>query len=151
MNMDKETYKKYVKAHAKRSPIFKNCVFAFLCGGTICTLASTFKAVYMQCLSFPEEDASTLTSVTLIFIAAAFTGFGLFDRIAKFAGGGTLLPITGFANAVVSPAIDAKAEGFILGVGAKVFTVAGPVILYGTAASVVWGIVYWVCKRFFGC
>ncbi len=91
-----------------------------------------------------QQGAKTLVSVTLIFLAAVLTGFGVFDKIAKFAGAGTLVPITGFANAVVSPAIEYKAEGFILGVGAKMFTIAGPVIVYGTVASVIYGVVYWV-------
>ena len=92
----------------------------------------------------PQREAGTLCSVTLIFVAALLSGLGLFERIAKRAGGGTLVPITGFANSVVSPAIDSKAEGLILGVGAKIFTVAGPVLLYGTLAGAVWGIVYWI-------
>ncbi|MBE6693596.1 MAG: stage V sporulation protein AC [Ruminococcaceae bacterium] len=150
MNMDTETYKKFAKAHAPKSPCLKNCVCAFLVGGAICTFAQLLNSVYGQYLSMSREDAGTLTSVTLIFIAVMLTGFGVFDRIAKYAGGGTLLPITGFANSVASPAIDAKSEGFILGVGAKIFTVAGPVILYGTAASVVWGVIYWACKAL-GC
>lgn len=151
MNMDKETYKKYVKAHAKSSPTLKNCIFAFLIGGGICMLAQSLKEIYIQFLSMSAEDAGTLTSATLIFIAALLTGVGVFDVIAKAAGGGTLLPITGFANAVASPAIDAKSEGFILGVGAKVFTVAGPVILYGTVTSVIWGVIYWAYKLMTSC
>ena len=94
------------------------------------------------------ENAGTTTAIILVLIAVVLTGLGLFDRIAKRAGGGTLVPITGFANAVASPAIDARSEGFVLGVGAKIFTVAGPVLLYGTAAGTLYGIIYWICTLF---
>ena len=150
MNMDTKTYKKFVKAHAPKSPCIKNCIWAFLVGGGICTLGQLLNSLYKAYIFTDEKDAGTLASVTLVFLAVVLTGVGVFDSIAKRAGGGTLLPITGFANAVASPAIDAKSEGFILGVGAKIFTVAGPVILYGTSASVLWGIIYWVCKQL-GC
>ena len=123
MNITPETYKKYATARAERSPILKNCT-------GLCHMS--------------KEDAGTLTACTLVLIAAVLTGFGIFDRIAKFAGAGTLVPITGFANAVVSPAIDSKSEGLIPGVGTKIFTVAGPVLLYGTLAGVVYGVIYWI-------
>ena len=135
-------YKKYAEGRAQKSPIAKDCVMAFLWGGSICTLSQILKEIYKNFLS--AKDAGTLASVTLIFIATLLTGFGIFDKIAKHAGAGTLVPITGFANAVASPAIDTKGEGFILGVGAKIFTVAGPVILYGTAAGAVYGVIYWL-------
>ena len=93
-----------------------------------------------------EQSAKTLVSVTLIFAAAVLTGFGVFDKIAKFSGAGTLVPITGFANSMVSPAIEYKTEGFVLGVGAKMFSIAGPVIAYGVAASVIYGVIYWICQ-----
>ena len=96
----------------------------------------------------PEEDAGTLTSVTLIFVAVVLSGVGIFDRIAKVAGAGTLVPITGFANSVVSPAIDSHSEGLILGVGAKIFTVSGPVLLYGTLAGSIYGVILWIVSRF---
>ncbi len=146
MNIDKKTYQKYADGRAKKSPCAKNCVKAFLIGGAICTAAQGLKDVYVKFL--PEKDACTLVSVTLIFITAVLTGIGVFDRIAKHAGAGTLVPITGFANAVSSCALDSKGEGFILGVGAKIFTIAGPVILYGTAAGTVFGIIYWCIKMF---
>ena len=104
--------------------------------------------LYGSVLGLPEKESGTLCSVTLIFIAALLSGLGLFEKIAKHAGGGTLVPITGFANSVVSPAIDSKAEGFVLGVGAKIFTVAGPVLLYGTFAGAIWGVIYWVSVLF---
>ena len=144
MNIDKEEYKKYAKKHAKRSPLLKNCFKAFIFGGAICSLGQGFIDIYSKLLGLDKELAGTLTSITLIFIAVVLTAFCIFDKIAKHAGAGTLVPITGFANAVVSPAIDSKSEGFILGVGAKIFTVAGPVILYGVAAGVVYGVIYWI-------
>lgn len=143
MNIDKKTYKKYATAHAPRSPLAKNCLWAFLVGGAICTLGQFLTSVY-KVWGLGEEDAGTLTSVTLIFLAALLTGIGVFDCIAKHAGAGTLVPITGFANSVVSPAIDTKSEGLVLGVGSKIFTVAGPVLLYGTLAGALYGVIYWV-------
>lgn len=147
MNMDKKSYKAYTEARAPRSPLIKDCLHAFLVGGLICTLAQGLNLLYMNA-GLPKEDAATLTSVTLVAAAALLTGLGWFVKIAKFAGAGTLVPITGFANAVVSPAIDCKAEGWVLGVGAKIFTVAGPVLLYGTLAGALWGVVYWICGLF---
>lgn len=148
MNMEKETYRKLAEAHAPRSPIGKDCLRAFLFGGGICALAQGIKEMWMSFGGFESEDAGTLTSVTLIFAAVVLTGLGWFDRIAKIAGAGTLVPITGFANAVVSPAIDSHAEGLILGVGAKIFTVAGPVLLYGTLAGSVYGLIYYLISLF---
>lgn len=143
MNMSNETYKKYAEARAPKSPIFKDCLRAFFVGGLICLLAQGLKDVYMHFLGMEQEDAGTLVAVTLVFVAILLTGLGIFDRIAKFAGAGTLVPITGFANAVASPAIDSKSEGWVLGVGAKIFTVAGPVLLYGTLSGALYGVVYW--------
>lgn len=140
--MDKNEYAAYAKKAAAKSPVLKNCLLAFVTGGAICVLAQVLKNVYSGFLS--DKDSASLTSVTLIFIAVLLTGIGVFDRIASFAGAGTLVPITGFANAVASCAIDSKYEGFVLGVGAKIFTIAGPVILYGTAAGVVYGVIYWI-------
>lgn len=144
MNMDKKTYKKYADAHAPASPIVKNCIWAFFVGGAICAIGQGLLLLYKEVCGLSQKDAGTLCSVTLIFVAALLSGLGLFEKIARRAGGGTLVPITGFANSVVSPAIDSKAEGFVLGVGAKIFTVAGPVLLYGTLAGAVWGIIYWI-------
>lgn len=148
MNIEKKTYKKYAAAHAPTSPIAKDCVMAFLIGGLICGIGQGLLFLYRDALSIAEKDAGTLVSVTLIFVAALLSGLGVFEKIAKRAGGGTLVPITGFANAVVSPAIDSKAEGLVLGVGAKIFTVAGPVLLYGTLAGAVWGVIYWIITLF---
>ena len=142
--MTPKEYEKLASRLAPKSPMWKDCLGAFLVGGLICTLGQGLTTVYTKLCHIPKDDAGTLTAATLVLIAAILTGLGVFDRIAKFAGAGTLVPITGFANAVVSPAVDAKSEGFILGVGAKIFTVAGPVLLYGTLAGVVWGVIYWI-------
>lgn len=149
MNMDKKTYQKYADARAKKSPILKNCFFAFLFGGVICTIAEILHTVYSDVIMLEEEDALTLVSVSLIFAAALLTGLGVFDKIAKIAGAGTLVPITGFANSVVSPAIDTKSEGWVLGVGAKIFTIAGPVLLYGILSGALYGVIYWIVQSFF--
>ena len=127
----------------------QNCIHAFLVGGGVCLFAEGMIQLLTRAASLSRETAGTWSSVTLIAIAVFLTAIGVFDKIARFAGGGTLLPITGFANAVASPAIDSRAEGFVTGVGAKIFTVAGPVLLYGTAAGTVYGIIYWVCTLIF--
>ena len=142
MNFDKENYKKFADAHAKKSPLGKNCLHAFIVGGGICAFAQVLIFIY-SALGATKENASSYTAVSLVLISAVLTGLALFEKIAKFAGAGTLVPITGFANAVVSPAIDSRAEGLILGVGSKIFTVAGPVLLYGTLAGTLYGIFYW--------
>ena len=144
MNMSQKTYQKYADARAPKSPVVKDCSRAFLVGRLICAVAQGLTDVYTRLCGMAKEDAGTLTAVTLVLIAAVLTGLGVFDRIAKFAGAGTLVPITGFANAVVAPAVEFKTEGFILGVGAKMFTIAGPVIVYGVLASVVHGLIYWI-------
>ena len=148
MNIEKKSYKKFADAHAPSSPIVKNCIWAFFVGGLICAVGQGLILLYTEVCGLGKKDAGTLCSVTLIFIAALLSGLGLLEKIAKHAGGGTLVPITGFANSVVSPAIDSKAEGFILGVGAKIFTVAGPVLLYGILAGAIWGVIYWIIGLF---
>ena len=144
--MDKKTYKRFADAHAPRSPLLKNCRNAFLAGGSICLFGELLRNAYANLLLLPTDDASALTSITLVFLAAILSGVGVFDRIARVAGAGTLVPITGFANSVASPAIDSRAEGYILGVGAKIFTIAGPVTVYGVTASVVYGLIYWIMQ-----
>ena len=141
---NKKDYRTYAKARAAKSKSLKNCTLAFISGGLICVLGEGFFDVYKNFMD--EKTASTLVSVTLIFIAALLTSLGIFDKIAKHAGAGTLVPITGFSNAMTSPALDTKSEGYIMGVGAKMFTVAGPVIVYGVAASVIYGVIYWMCS-----
>lgn len=148
MNIEKKSYKKFADAHAPSSPTVKNCIWAFLVGGFICAVGQGLTLLYSEVCGLGKKDAGTLCSVTIVFIAALLSGLGWFEKIAKHAGGGTLVPITGFANSVVSPAIDSKAEGFILGVGAKIFTVAGPVLLYGILAGAVWGVIYWIIGLF---
>lgn len=143
--MTNEEYAKLVKDISPPSPIVKNCIWAFLVGGTICCLGQLMKTGY-QALGLDEESAGTAVSMSLVFLSALLTGLSVYDDIAKRAGAGTLVPITGFANAVAAPAIEFKTEGFILGVGAKMFTIAGPVIVYGVSASVVYGIIYYFCQ-----
>lgn len=139
---DKE-YQQMTKKASPNSPVAMDCLKAFLFGGFLCTLGEViFQLVQRAGLS--EQNARLTVSVSLIFLAVVLTGFQVFDDIAKHAGAGTLVPITGFANSVVAPAIEFKAEGYILGVGAKMFTIAGPVIVYGTVASVVYGVIYWI-------
>ena len=144
MNIDKKQYKKYADAHAPKSPLLKDCVRAFLVGGGICVLAEALTSLYLTCFDLSKETASTLTSITLIFIAVTLTALGIFDKIAKHAGAGTLVPITGFSNAMTSPALDTKSEGYIMGVGAKMFTVAGPVLLYAMLSGAVCGSLYYL-------
>ncbi len=141
--MKKEEYSKLVKEKSPNSPVVINCLKAFLAGGLICLLGQGLTTLYKN-LNIPEPDAKTLTSVSLVFFGVLLTVLGIYDRIAKHAGAGTLLPITGFANSIASPAIEFRSEGFILGVGAKIFSIAGPVIAYGTMASVIYGFVYWI-------
>ena len=145
--MNEQEYGKLVKEMSPNSPIVKDCIWAFLIGGLICTVGQVFTNLYAW-LGLEKTDAGTATSMTLVLISAILTGFSVYDDIAKHAGAGTLVPITGFANAVVSPAIEFKTEGFVLGVGAKMFTIAGPVIVYGVSASVVYGVIYWITTLF---
>lgn len=140
MKMTNQEYKKYVEKKAKPSPMWKDLLWAFCVGGGICAGGQGLSTLY-QYLGATKEDAGTWVSITLIFLAALLTGLGVFDDIAKHAGAGTLVPITGFANAVASPAIDFKSEGLVTGMAAKMFTVAGPVIVFGVAASVIYGLV----------
>ena len=147
--MRSEEYQKYVNRRAGRSPLLKDCFFAFLVGGAICAFAEALHFAY-DALVIQPETAKGLVSVSLVFLAAFFTGVGLFDDLAKVAGAGTLVPITGFANAVVSPAIDNKSEGFIMGVGAKMFVIAGPVIVYGILSSAVYGVIYYIINGMMG-
>ena len=147
MYMTDKEYQKLVQSLAKPSPMGKDCWNAFWIGGLICVigqlLINGFAALGME-----KQDASTAASMTLVALSALLTGLSLYDDIAKHAGAGTLVPITGFANSVAAPAVEFKTEGFILGVGAKMFTIAGPVIVYGVSASVVYGLIYWITTLF---
>lgn len=140
MDMTNEEYGRYVAGMAKPSPLWKDLIWAFLVGGLICTLGQGLGDLYRS-WGLDKTDAGTATSVTLIFLSALFTALGWFDKLAQHAGAGTLVPITGFANAVASPALEFKSEGLVLGVGARIFAIAGPVLVYGISASVVYGVV----------
>ena len=140
MNMTPKEYNRYVARLAKKSPLGKDLLNSFLIGGLICVIGQLILNGYTA-LDLPEQDAAAATSVSLVFLSAVLTGLSVYDDLAKIAGAGTLVPITGFANAVVSPAIEFKAEGFITGMAAKMFIIAGPVIVYGTVASVLYGVI----------
>ena len=145
--MTEREYGKLVKEMAPGSPMVKDCINAFWIGGLICVLGQLAINGYMA-LGFDKQMAGTAASMSLVALSALLTGLSLYDDIAKHAGAGTLVPITGFANSVAAPAVEFKTEGFILGVGAKMFTIAGPVIVYGVSASVVYGIIYWITTLF---
>lgn len=147
MKMSKREYAQYVKEMSPNSPFWKDVLLAFLIGGAICTVGQAVLNGFTA-MGLDEQQAGTATSITMVFFSAVLTALSLYDNLAKHAGAGTLVPITGFANAVVSPAIEFKTEGFILGVGAKMFTIAGPVIVYGLSASVVYGVIYWITTLF---
>ena len=142
--MTEKQYAKLVKDLSPASPVGLDCLKAFMIGGLICAIGQGFINGYTA-LGLEKTDAGTAASMTLVALSALLTGLSLYDNIAKHGGAGTLVPITGFANAIAAPAIEFKTEGFILGVGAKMFTIAGPVIVYGVSASVVYGIIYWLC------
>lgn len=145
--MTEKQYNALVKEMSPKSPLGRDCRNAFVIGGLICTIGQFFINTYTK-LGLSSQDASTAASMTLVAISALLTGLSLYDNIAKHAGAGTLVPITGFANAIAAPAVEFKTEGFILGVGAKMFTIAGPVIVYGVSASVVYGLIYWIATLF---
>jgi stage V sporulation protein AC len=141
--MTEKEYAKLVKDLSPKSPLWKDCMKAFLIGGLICTLGQLILNGYLA-LGLEKKDAFTAMSMTLVALSALLTGLSVYDDIAKHGGAGTLVPITGFANAVAAPAVEFKTEGFILGVGAKIFQIAGPVIVYGVSASVLYGFIYWL-------
>ena len=145
MKVTKREYQAMSKKAAPPSPIFKDCVKAFLVGGTICTLGQVIVSLAVES-GMPTKDARTLCSLILIALSVLCTGLNIYDNIAKHAGAGTLVPITGFANSIASAAMEFKSEGWVLGLGAKIFTIAGPVIVYGTVASVVYGLIYWILQ-----
>ena len=147
MKMSWAEYNRMVDALAPKSKTGRNCLAAFLVGGLICTLGQVFVNIY-QAFDLSKDNASTAAGISLILLSAILSGIAVYDDIAKIAGAGTLVPITGFANAIVSPAVEFKTEGMILGTAAKMFTIAGPVIVYGVSASVVYGIIYWITTLF---
>ncbi|MGM9615242.1 MAG: stage V sporulation protein AC [Oscillospiraceae bacterium] len=141
MRMSKKEYSDFVKQREPKSPLGMDLLRAFVIGGLICCIGQALSMVYERYAGLDKEAAGTAVSITLVGLSALLTGLNIYDQIARFAGAGTLVPITGFANSVVSPALEFKSEGFILGTAAKMFTIAGPVITYGLAASVVYGVI----------
>ena len=141
--MTEKQYGALVARMAPKSPMLRDCLNAFWIGGLICVVGQIFMNCY-GAWGLEKQDAGTAASMTLVALSALLTGLSVYDDIAKHAGAGTLVPITGFANAIAAPAVEFKTEGFVLGVGAKMFTIAGPVIVYGLAASVVYGFIYWL-------
>ena len=145
--MTEREYNKLVEDMAPKSPMWKDCLNAFWIGGLICVIGQLFVNLYSY-LGLDETNAGTAASMSLVALSALLTGLSLYDDIAKHAGAGTLVPITGFANAIAAPAVEFKTEGMILGTAAKMFTIAGPVIVYGVSASVVYGLIYWITTLF---
>ena len=145
MDLSNQEYDKFVAQRAKRSPVVKDCLLAFLIGGAICTVGQVILDFYTR-MGLEKTDASTAASITLVALSALLTGLNLYNKLARYGGAGTLVPITGFANAVVAPAMDFKSEGFITGMAVKMFTIAGPVIVYGVLASMVYGLVCWALQ-----
>ena len=143
MDMTPQEYQAYIKEKQDTSPLLKNVALAFAVGGLICVLGQLISSAWTS-LGLEKEDVAAATSVSLVFLSAVLTALGLYHRLARFAGAGTLVPITGFANSVVSPAIDFRAEGVITGTAVKMFTIAGPVIVFGTAASALYGLILWL-------
>lgn len=145
--MTERQYDKIVRELSPKSPMWKDCFHAFWIGGLICVLGQALINAYSW-LGMDKDGAATAVSITLVSLSALLTGLSLYDDIARHAGAGTLVPITGFANAIAAPAVEFKTEGMILGTAAKMFTIAGPVIVYGLGASVVYGAFYWICTAF---
>ena len=145
--MTEKEYGRLVDEMCPRSPMWRDCFNAFWIGGLICALGQLLQNGFLA-LGMEKNDAPTAVSMTLVVLSAVLTGLSLYDDIAKHAGAGTLVPITGFANSIAASAVEFRTEGFILGVGAKMFTIAGPVIVYGVSASVVYGLIYWITTLF---
>lgn len=146
MNYSKDEYKSYVEKKSPNSKIVKDTALAFIVGGLICVIGQGFSDLYEKVLGLEKELVKIAVPITMVFLGALFTGLNLYNKLAKYAGGGTLVPITGFANAVVSPAIEFKKEGYVLGVAAKMFVIAGPVLVYGITASVIAGLLYYIMQ-----
>ena len=141
--MTNKEYIDYVNKKTPNSKILKNTVLAFIIGGLICCVGQAFSDFYRIMFNLSAEDAKTAVPITMVFLGALFTGLNLYNKLARYAGAGTIVPITGFANSIVSPAMEFKREGLVLGLGAKMFTVAGPVLVYGITASVIVGLIYY--------
>ena len=149
MKQDKNEYKKYVEQKSPKPTYLKNYIMAFLVGGLICCIGQGINDFYMKVINLDKLDASSVTSMTLIFLGAILTGFGVYDLIGKFAGAGSIIPITGFANSIVSPAMEFKKEGYVMGVGSNLFKIAGPVLVYGVSSSIICGLIYYIIKLIF--
>ena len=143
-NLDQTNYQQYVKNNMPKSNLLKECVMAFIVGGLICVLGEAINDLAKNTMGLDEEGVNAFRSMLLIFLGALFTGIGIYDVLGRHAGAGSIVPITGFANSIVSPALEYKWEGFILGVGAKLFTIAGPVLVYGISSSVLVGVIYYI-------
>jgi stage V sporulation protein AC len=146
MELKQKAYQKMVEKKSPKSKIAYDCLKAFWVGGTICLIGEIISNLLSMFFTLEKTALSAWTSIILVFLGATLTGIGVYDKIGKYAGAGSLVPITGFANGITSPAMEYKPEGFVLGVGAKMFTIAGPVIVYGTVASVIYGLIYWISK-----
>ncbi|HCT16177.1 MAG TPA: stage V sporulation protein AC [Ruminococcaceae bacterium] len=149
MKISNKQYNEMVKKASPNSPILLDCVKAFLIGGAICCFGQLLFYIFSK-NGMSTDESRSLVSISLIVITAVLTGIGVFDKIAKHAGAGTIVPITGFANSVVSPALEFKSEGFIMGTGASIFKIAGPVILYGTSAASLYGLIYFIVEKVMG-
>lgn len=145
--MTEKEYGALVSELSPKSPLIRDCIRAFWVGGLICVLGQ-FLMTRFEALGIGTQQAGTAASMTLVALSALLTGLSLYDDIAKYAGAGTLVPITGFANSIAAPAVEFQSEGLILGTAAKMFTIAGPVIVYGISASVVYGVIYWIMTKF---
>jgi len=149
-NNKNQDYLDYIEKTSPKSPIFKDMLLAFLFGGAICVVGQLFMNLYKDVLGMDAENSKIAVSVTMVFLGALLTGLDIYPKLAKYAGAGTIVPITGFANSITSPAMEFKREGLVLGMSAKMFVVAGPVLVYGISTSVVVGFIYWLYKLLIG-
>ena len=147
IKVTKTEYQQMAQKASPNSKVLRNCVVAFLIGGAICTLGQVLTTLFLS-FELPEKTAKAFVSITLIALSAILTGLKVYDKIAKHGGAGTLVPITGFANAIVSPAMEFKREGYVMGIGAKMFSIAGPVLVYGTCASIIYGLIIFLFKMY---
>lgn len=145
-NINPKEYNEYTNKKSPKPTYFKNCIWAFVVGGLICTIAQ-FVSNQLLNLGFDKKEVATLQAIIFVFVGAFLTGLGIYDKIGKFAGAGSIVPITGFANSIVSPAMEFKREGYVFGVGAKMFIIAGPVLVYGFSSSVLVGLIYFILKK----
>ena len=148
MKCTKQEYSDYVNKKSPDSPLLKDVIFAFLIGGTICTIGQIFSDIYQAVFGLDSESVKTAVPITMVFLGSLLTGLNVYHKIAKYAGAGTIVPITGFANAITSPAMEFKREGMVLGLSAKMFTIAGPVLVYGISSSIILGLLYYFIQVF---